>query len=131
MLSVVKMLLKGEVGGCALNSHRNYFVDHGKSWNNHGIVFLNFCGNPEYLYFCCFYSSSTAFDELHGCVGKILDQFSHNCYDRDDILRNGIMHIAQKSFVAVPVQACFCEYTTCIKPFDKPFATQAQNLLLA
>ena len=31
MLSVVKMLLKGEVGGCALNSHRNYIVDHGKS----------------------------------------------------------------------------------------------------
>ena len=46
MLSVVKMLLKGEVGGCALNSHGNYIVDHGKSWKNHGIVFLNFCGNP-------------------------------------------------------------------------------------
>ena len=37
---------KGEVGGCALNSHGNYIVDHGKSWKNHGIVFLNFCGNP-------------------------------------------------------------------------------------
>ena len=46
MLSVVKMLLKGEVGGCALNSHGNYIVDHGKSWKNHGIVILNFCGNP-------------------------------------------------------------------------------------
>ena len=46
MLSVVKMLLKGEVGDCALNSHGNYIVDHGKSWKNHGIVFLNFCGNP-------------------------------------------------------------------------------------
>ena len=44
MLSVVKMLLKGEVRGCALNSHGNYIVDHGKSWINHGIVFLNFCG---------------------------------------------------------------------------------------
>ena len=33
MLSVVKMLLKGEVGGCALNSHGNYIVDHEKSWN--------------------------------------------------------------------------------------------------
>ena len=77
-------------------------------------MFLNFCGNPEYLYFCSFYSSSTAFDELHDCVGKILDQFSHDCYDRDHILRNGIMQIAQKSFVAVPVQECFCEYTTCI-----------------
>ena len=29
-LSMVKMLLKGEVGGCALNSHGNYIVDHGK-----------------------------------------------------------------------------------------------------
>ena len=46
MLSVVKMLLKGEVGGSALNSHGNYIVDHGISWKNHGIVFLNFCGNP-------------------------------------------------------------------------------------
>ena len=32
MLSVVKMLLKGEVGGCALNNHGNYIVDHGKSY---------------------------------------------------------------------------------------------------
>ena len=46
MLSVVKMSLKGEVGGHALNSHENYIVDHGNSWKNHGIVFLNFCGNP-------------------------------------------------------------------------------------
>ena len=46
MLCVVKMLLKGEVGGCALNSHGNYINDHGLSWKNHGIVFLNFCGNP-------------------------------------------------------------------------------------
>ena len=30
MLSMVKMPLKGEVGGHALNSHVNYFVDHGK-----------------------------------------------------------------------------------------------------
>ena len=43
---MVKLLPKGEVGGCALNSHGNYIVDHGKSWNNHGIVVLNFCGNP-------------------------------------------------------------------------------------
>ena len=46
MPSSVKMLLKGEVGGSALNSHGNYIVDHGKSWKNHGIVILNFCGNP-------------------------------------------------------------------------------------
>ena len=47
MLGVVKMLLKGEVGDPALNSHGNYIVDLGKSWKNHGSVFLNFCGNPE------------------------------------------------------------------------------------
>ena len=47
ILSMVKMLLKQEVGGCALNSHGNYIVDHGKLWRNHGIVILNFCGNPD------------------------------------------------------------------------------------
>ena len=46
MLSVVKILLKREVGGCELNSHGNFIVDCVKSWKNHGIVFLNFCGNP-------------------------------------------------------------------------------------
>ena len=40
------MLLKGKVGSSELNSQGNYIVDHGKSWKNHGIVFLNFCGNP-------------------------------------------------------------------------------------
>ena len=39
------MLLKREVGDRALNSHGNYIVDHGKSWKNHRIVFLNFCRN--------------------------------------------------------------------------------------
>ena len=43
--------LKGEVQGHALNSHGNNIVDHWKSWKNHGIVFLNFCGNPDFL--CC------------------------------------------------------------------------------
>ena len=46
MLSMVKMLLKGEIEGCALNSHGNIIVVHGKSWKNHGIVIFNFCGNP-------------------------------------------------------------------------------------
>ena len=41
----VKMPLQEEVGGHALYSHGNYIVDHGKSWKNHGIVFLNFCGS--------------------------------------------------------------------------------------
>ena len=48
MLCMVKMPLKGEIGGLALNSHGNYIVDHGKSLKNHGIVFLNFCGNPVF-----------------------------------------------------------------------------------
>ena len=41
------MLLKGEIGGWAVNGHGNYIGDHGKSWKNHGIVFINFCGNSE------------------------------------------------------------------------------------
>ena len=49
LLRLVKMLLKGQVGVCALNSHGNYIVDHGKSWKNHGIGFLNFYGNPGFL----------------------------------------------------------------------------------
>ena len=51
MLSEVKMLLRGEVDCHALNSHSNYIVDHGKSWKNHGIGFLNFCGNPAEFIF--------------------------------------------------------------------------------
>ena len=47
MLSVVKVSLKGVVGSHAFNGHGNYFVDHGKSWKNHRIVFSNFCGNPD------------------------------------------------------------------------------------
>ena len=54
MFSVVKMPLKGEVGGRALNGHGNYISDHGKSLKNHGIVFLNFCGNPAKYSFRCF-----------------------------------------------------------------------------
>ena len=42
MLSMVKMLLKGEVGGHASNSHGNYIVDHGKSWN----CFFEFLWEP-------------------------------------------------------------------------------------
>ena len=37
MLSMVKMLLKREVGGRELNSHGNNINDHGKSWKNHEI----------------------------------------------------------------------------------------------
>ena len=35
MLSMVKMLLKEEVGG----HHGNYIADYGISWKNHGIEF--------------------------------------------------------------------------------------------
>ena len=44
--SAFEDVAKEEVGGSALNSHGNYIADHGKSWKYHGIVFLNFCGNP-------------------------------------------------------------------------------------
>ena len=63
MLSVVKMPLKGEVGGYALNSLGNYIVDNGKSWKNHGIVFLNFCGNPGG---CCLLIASSKNSFSHG-----------------------------------------------------------------
>ena len=33
MLSVLKMQLKGDDGGHALNGYGNNIVDHGKSWN--------------------------------------------------------------------------------------------------
>ena len=50
MLSMVKLLLKGEVGVCALNSHGNYIVDHGKSWNCFWIFVetLIFCGYSKH-----------------------------------------------------------------------------------
>ena len=46
ILCVVKMQLKGEVEGNALNSLENYINWLEKSWKNHGIVILNFYGNP-------------------------------------------------------------------------------------
>ena len=46
MLSMEKMLLQGEVGGHALNSHGNYIVYHGKIMKNHGIVFFKFLWEP-------------------------------------------------------------------------------------
>ena len=60
MLRVVKMLLKRDFGGRAFNSHGNYIVDHGKSWKNPGIVFLNSCGNPESSVFFLKTQSSSA-----------------------------------------------------------------------
>ena len=46
MLSVVKMLLKGEVGGQALNSHGNYIVDHGRSWKKSWNCVFEFLWEP-------------------------------------------------------------------------------------
>ena len=47
MLSLVKMLLKRQASGHALNSQGYYYnVYLGKSWKSHEIVLLNFCGNP-------------------------------------------------------------------------------------
>ena len=71
MLSVVGMLLKGEVGGHALYSHGNYIVDHGKSWKNHGIVFLNFCGNPVFT--CAAYM----YIQVHFCKIKHTPNIFH------------------------------------------------------
>ena len=48
ILNMVKMALKGKAGGHALNCYRNYIVGRGKSWKNHGIVFLKFCVVPIY-----------------------------------------------------------------------------------
>ena len=45
----MKIPLKGEVGGHALKSHGNYIDNHGKSRKNHGVVSLNFCGNPDLI----------------------------------------------------------------------------------
>ena len=42
MLSLMKMSLKGEVGGHSLVMQMTLL-----SMENHGIVFLNFCGNPD------------------------------------------------------------------------------------
>ena len=46
MLSVMKMLLLGEVGDHALNSHGNYIVDHGKSWKKSWNCVFEFLWKP-------------------------------------------------------------------------------------
>ena len=50
MLSVVKMLLKGEVGGRALNSHGNNIVDHGKSLEKSWNCAFEFLSEPCIIY---------------------------------------------------------------------------------
>ena len=51
ILSMVKIALKGEIGGCALNSHEITLL----IMENHGkIIELYFCGNPvghNYIHF--------------------------------------------------------------------------------
>ena len=48
LLHFTFMLCVVKIGGWrpCIKSHGIYIVDHGKLWKNHGIVFLNFCGNP-------------------------------------------------------------------------------------
>ena len=75
MLSLVKILLKGEVGGCALDTHGNYIGDHGKSWKYHEIVFLNFCGNPELLVLYVYFR--TYLDRLAEEVNDKLQEEGH------------------------------------------------------
>ena len=65
ILSVVKMPLKREAGGHALNSHGNYLVEYGKTWKNHGIVFLNFCGSRN---------SKTQFHDFYVFCPQVLQQ---------------------------------------------------------
>ena len=81
MLRVVKMLLKGDIGGSALNSHGNYIVDHGKSWN---CVF-EFLWEPC-NYLCLFQVAEACRNlqllHLNQC-NKVTDKgiiaISHNC----------------------------------------------------
>ena len=75
MLCTVKVPLKGEVGGRAINSHGNYIVDQGKSWN---CVF-------EFLWEPCkntcldrwegkmlqFYNKIVSYLNLHVCVSGL------------------------------------------------------------
>ena len=42
---------KGEVGDSARNNHGDYILGHGKSRKNQGMVFFNFCGDPETNHF--------------------------------------------------------------------------------
>ena len=56
VLFAVKMPLKGEVGGCALKVMELTLL----IMENHGIMFLNFCGNPAGLirvYTVCYFST--------------------------------------------------------------------------
>ena len=80
MLCMVKMLLIGEVGGRSLNSHGNYIVDHGKSWKNLGIVFLNFCWNPvAMLMSLCDPSLFTSLSSIDISVRLILMHLQMQC----------------------------------------------------
>ena len=47
------------------------FVDHGKPWKNHGIIFLNFCGNPVQMKVCAIMLSVVKMPlkgEVGGCA---------------------------------------------------------------
>ena len=57
MLSMVKIQLKREVGGCALNSHGNYIVVHGKSWKKSWNSVYEFLWEPCYKKFLLYKQS--------------------------------------------------------------------------
>ena len=62
--------LKREVGGHALKSNGNYIVYNGKSWKNHGIMFLNFCGNLA-KYSIYWHSSNYAVTHMRNKIATV------------------------------------------------------------
>ena len=84
MLSVVKMLLKGEVGGHALNSHGNYIVD--LTWKIGKIMELcfEFLWEPCHVFilmFSCrskYYRQNLIFSDVS--VPEITALFNKHCH---------------------------------------------------
>ena len=77
MLSVVKLLLKGEVGVYALNSHGNYIFDDGKSWY---CVF-------EFLWEPCFYLRCIAQGECYRVLfNKVLCNHIATVYTKKNFM---------------------------------------------
>ena len=55
-ICVVRRLLKGAVGGCALNIHGNYIVDAEKLVKNHGSCVFEFLSEPWMNLYACSWS---------------------------------------------------------------------------
>ena len=69
MLSVAKMLLKGEVGGRALKRHGSYIVDHKRIMENSWKCVS--------FYFCCNLDSTT--ESLHSLQTQVAGSESMYC----------------------------------------------------